>query len=136
MSLEGGCYCGKLRYRTDGKAMMRAECHCRECQYLSGGGPNFFMVVSASGFSYSQGTPKTFTRSDLAEPVTREFCADCGTHITSRKPGLPAAILKIGTLDDPKAFGGPQMAIYVKDRQPFHCIAEGLPQFEGLPPRG
>lgn len=136
MTLEGGCYCGQLRYRTEGKPMLRAECHCRECQYLSGGGPNFFMVVPADGFTYSKGTPKTFTRTDLPQPVTREFCADCGTHITSRRPGLPAAILKIGTLDEPKDFGGPQMAIYVKDRQPFHCIAEGLPKFEGLPPRG
>ena len=135
MALEGGCYCGKLRYRTEGTPMMRAECLCRECQYISGGGPNFFMVVPAAGFTYSAGTPKTFARTDLDQPVTREFCGDCGTHITSRRPGLPAAILKIGTLDDPKAFEGPQRAIYVKDRQPFHCVAEGLPQFEAMPPR-
>jgi len=88
-----------------------------------------------AGFSYSKGTPKRFTRSDLQRPVTREFCGECGTHLVSRRPGLDAVILKVGTLDDPSLFGGPQMAIYTIDRQPFHHIADGLPRFERLPKR-
>ena len=67
--------------------------------------------------------------------MTREFCAECGTHLITRRPGLPAVILKIGTLDDPGLFGGPQMAIYTVDQQAFHHIADGLPRFERLPQR-
>jgi hypothetical protein len=48
---------------------------------------------------------------------------------------LAAVILKIGTLDDPSLFGGPQMAIYTVDKQPFHQIPESLPAFERLPKR-
>ena len=62
--------------------------------------------------------------------MTREFCENCGTHIATRRPGLPFVILKVGTLDDPSLYGGPQMAIYTIDSQPFHLIAEGLPAFE------
>ena len=72
--------------------------------------------------------------SDLEHPVTREFCAECGTHLTTRRPGLKAIILKVGTLDDPSVFGGPRMAIYTIDKQAFHHIPEGLPAFERLPP--
>ena len=50
-------------------------------------------------------------------------------------PGLAAVILKIGTLDDPSLFGGPQMAIYTIDKQAFHHIPDGLPSFERLPKR-
>jgi hypothetical protein len=54
---------------------------------------------------------------------------------TTRRPGLPAVILKVGTLDDPGLFGGPQMAIFTIDKQAFHTIPEGLPSFERLPKR-
>ena len=98
MRLEGGCYCGAVRYKAEGDPMMQAQCHCRECQYISGGAPNTFIAMPAAGFSYIIGQPKQFTRKDLERAVTREFCAECGTHLVTKVPGLPAAILKVGTL--------------------------------------
>ncbi|WP_439816700.1 GFA family protein [Zavarzinia sp. CC-PAN008] len=133
MILEGGCYCGAVRYRAEGEPMMKAQCHCRECQYITGGSPNVFVAMPIAGYSYTKGTPKAFKRSDLPNPVTREFCPECGTHVVTKPPGFPAAIVKVGSLDDPKAFGGPQMAIYTVDQQPFHCIPEGIPSFPRLP---
>ena len=91
------------------------------------------IAMPIAGFSYTKGTPKQFTRSDIARPVTREFCPDCGTHVVTRVPGLPAAILKVGTLDDPRLYGGPDMAIYTVDKQSFHQIPQGLRTFERLP---
>jgi hypothetical protein len=135
MKLEGGCYCGGVRYAAEGEPIMKAQCHCRECQYISGGSPNLFMLMPVGGFSYTRGTPKKFTRSDLEAAVTREFCAECGTHLITRRPGLSAVILKIGTLDQPAFFGRPQMATYTIDKQDFHAIPAGLPSFERLPKR-
>jgi hypothetical protein len=135
MKLEGGCYCGQVRYVAEGEPTLKAQCHCRECQYISGGSPNMFLLMPPDGFRYSKGTPKQFKRSDLEQPVTREFSAECGTHLTTRRPGLPAVILKVGTLDDPSVFGAPQMAIYTVDKQPFHLIPDGLPSFDRLPKR-
>jgi hypothetical protein len=135
MKLEGGCYCGALRYVAEGEPMLKAQCHCRECQYISGGAPNMFLLMPPKGFAYTRGTPKAFTRDDIEGAVTREFCAECGTHIATRRPGLPAVILKVGTLDDPALFGEPQMAIFTVDKQAFHHIPDSLPAFERLPPR-
>lgn len=133
MTLEGGCYCGQVRYKAEGEPIMKGQCHCRECQYISGGAPNMIVAMPIQGFSYNKGTPKTFSRTDLENPVTREFCANCGTHMVSRAPGFPAVIIKVGTLDDPKAYGNPNMAIYTIDRQSFHHVPDGIPAFERLP---
>ena len=96
MKLEGGCYCGEVRYEAEGEPIMKAQCHCRECQYITGGSPNMFVLMPLTGFKYTKGTPKQFSRSDLEKPVTREFCAECGTHMVTR-PNVPAIVLKVGT---------------------------------------
>jgi hypothetical protein len=90
--------------------------------------------MSEAGFAYTKGAPKQHRRSDLPNPVTREFCAECGTHLLTRAPGLPGvALIKVGTLDNPSEFGGPQMVIFTIDKQSFHHIPEGVPTFERVP---
>ena len=91
--------------------------------------------MPSDGFDYVRGDPKRFTRSDIEDAVTREFCAECGTHIATRRPDLPAVILKVGTLDDPGQYRGPDMAVFTVDKQAFHQIPEGLPTFERMPKR-
>lgn len=134
MDLEGKCYCGAVRYQAKGDALLKGQCHCRECQYISGGHPNVIIGMPEPGFTYTKAAPKKFSRSDLSDPVTREFCGECGTHILTRTPRLPGVVLiKVGTLDDPTVFGGPQMVIYTIDKQSFHHIPDGVPAFERAP---
>ncbi len=81
-----------------------------------------------------QGGDQAKVRTDLENAVTREFCAECGTHILAKSPALPGAVLlKVGTFDDPSLFGTPQMAIFAIDRQAFHQVPEGVPAFERGP---
>jgi hypothetical protein len=136
MAITGRCYCGALRYAAEGAPRFQGQCHCRECQYISGGGANYFMIMPAEGFRYTQGTPKQFQRGDIPNPGTREFCGTCGTHIITRAPmDNSMVVLKVGTLDDPSAYAGPQAAIQVADKQPWHLIAEGLATFPRFPGR-
>jgi hypothetical protein len=134
LKIEGGCYCGALRYSVEGDPFFKGQCHCRECQYISGGNTNLVMGMPEAGFAYVKGAPKLFQRDDLEVPVTREFCAECGTHILARSPGLPGVVLlKIGTFDDPALFGGPDVAIFTIDKQAFHDVPDGMPAFERTP---
>ena len=134
--MQGGCYCGECRYEIDAKPIMKGQCHCRECQYIAGGAPNYFMVVPEDGFRITQGKPKAFTRKDLEKPRTRHFCNTCGTHLTTRRFDGGVVIVKVGTLDDPaKDYRDSAVAIFMKDTQPFHLVAEGKPCFEELPPQ-
>ena len=68
MKLTGGCYCGAVRYEAEGQPLMQAQCHCRECQYITGGSPNMFVAMSPDGFKYTKGAPKQFARKDLEKP--------------------------------------------------------------------
>ncbi len=134
MKFTGGCYCKAIRYEASGDPVLRVQCHCRECQYLSGGSANVTIAMPGDGFRYTQGTPKQFTRSDLENPVTRDFCGECGTQILSRADfALPNVMLiKVGTMDDPAQFT-PDLAIFTVDKQAFHHVPDGMPAFERMP---
>ena len=134
MRIEGGCYCQAIRFEADGTPLFKGQCHCRECQYISGGHPNAVMGMPEASFTYTKGAPKSFSRTDLDAPVAREFCAECGTHLLSRAPSVPGAVLlKVGTFDDPSLYGAPQVVIYTIDKQPFHHIPSGVAAFERVP---
>jgi hypothetical protein len=132
MKLEGGCYCKEVRYESTGDVGLKGQCFCRECQYITGGDSVLIMGVPEDGFKVTKGALKAFKRTDIEHAVTREFCANCGTHVTTRAmPGM--VMIKVGTLDDPSVFEGPQMVIFTCDKQAYHRLPEGVPTFERMP---
>jgi hypothetical protein len=132
MKLEGGCYCGDIRYEYNGDLGIKGQCFCRECQHVTGGDSVLILGLTEDGFQLTKGALKQFSRSDLESPVTREFCENCGTHVTTRPaPGM--LMLKVGSLDDLSVFDGPQMAIFTCDAQPYHRVPTDIPTFEKMP---
>ncbi len=133
MAVTGGCYCGEVRYEVDGPQEAAFQCHCRECQYLTGGNANIVVVFAESDFRYTKGLASSFARSDLENPVTRHFCGACGTGIGSRSPSRPnSMIVKVGTLDNPGDYQA-QAAIFTCDRQAYHYIPNNIPSFDKRP---
>ena len=133
MTTTGGCYCGAIRYEAADEPQAQIQCHCRECQYITGGHPNAIAIFPLAGFRWTKGEPASFARPDLERPVTRFFCPTCGTGLGTRSPARPdSMILKVGTLDDPSRFK-PQAAIFTIDRQPYHHLPDGVPAFERRP---
>ena len=133
MKISGGCYCGAIKYESLGDIQASIQCHCRECQYITGGNPNTVMAFPKDSFTYVSGKPKKFTRQDIDIAVTRHFCENCGTAIGTESPARPnSMIVKVGTMDNPSAFI-PQAAIFTCDAQPFHNMPDGIPLFEKRP---
>ena len=95
---EGGCYCGKVRYRAVAQPLMKAECFCRQCQYVTGGASELIMAVPSEGFELT-GTTKRFTHPDWPNAVL--VGAGSG-HGFKHGPevGRYAAQLALGTLGE------------------------------------
>ena len=135
MTITGRCYCGTIKYEISAKPETAFQCHCRECQYITGGNPNIVMVFPKEAFSYTSAAASTFSRVYLETPVTRHFCSNCGTGIGTESPARPhAMIVKVGTLDDPSTFEA-KAAIFTCDMQPYHTLPEGMPSFDKRPPK-
>jgi len=134
MKFSGGCYCGEVRYEVEGDPIMKGQCHCRECQYISGGSANVIIGMPSDGFHYTKGEPARFQRSDLENGVVREFCGSCGTPLTSLPPAMAGiTIIKVGSMDEPAQFDEPDMAFYCIEKQKFHYLPEGITTFDRFP---
>jgi hypothetical protein len=67
------------------------NCHCRACQYASGGAHATSVVVPRGAFRITRGEPKGYASvGDSGGKVTRMFCADCARRSTARPRPAPS----------------------------------------------
>jgi len=130
--LEGGCQCGAIRYEISQDLVGSGACHCRACQYSTGGGPNYVALAPTTGFTITKGEPKRYVRpGGSGMDVARIFCGDCGTPLWS-EGALPFLPVKAGSLDDP-SFLEPAIHLWTSAAQPWHRIEPGRPAFPENP---
>lgn len=134
-AMTGGCLCGAVRYEATGEPLTALRCHCRDCQYLSGGEPLAEVVVPASALAVTRGKPAVFrTAANSGAGVRRSFCPACGTPLFAGIEAHPDAVaVTIGSLDDP-ARHPPTVHVWTASAQPWHRIDPARPAFERNPP--
>jgi hypothetical protein len=130
----GGCLCGAVRYEVSAEPVAMALCHCRDCQYVSGGEPAAVVIVPRDALKITKGKPKDFTvTGDSGKHVTRRFCAECGTPLFSDVEANPAIwVVKAGSMDDP-SWLKPNMVVYTASAQPWAHMDPALPHFAKMP---
>ncbi|HTR88208.1 MAG TPA: GFA family protein [Reyranella sp.] len=128
-SRTGGCRCGAIRYEIKGAPLAGIACHCRDCQYASGGAENVSMVFDRAGFAMLEGTLRVYK----ARPTSGGtfFCELCGVHVFSQPDSNPRLIaIKVGSLDDRSDFKV-NADIWMKSAPPWHRPHEGARQVDG-----
>jgi len=135
MILTGGCLCGAVRYEVTGEPIFSSQCHCRDCQRVSGSAFVATMRVPARMFRITQGTPNFYVKkADSGNDVTRAFCADCGSALYSLVSTHPERIgLRPTSLDDPSKFRS-EADIFVKSAQPWDYMNPATSKYETYPP--
>jgi hypothetical protein len=124
--LEGGCFCGAIRYRIAGRPSGSMICHCQSCRRVAAAPVAAWLSVNKRDFEIVRGTPTEFSSSP---PVRRSFCATCGTQLLyahSREPDM----LDVTTcsLDDPDAFP-PTHHSWLNHDLTWAKFGDGLPSF-------
>jgi hypothetical protein len=124
---DGGCLCGAIRFRAAGPARNPCFCHCQSCRRASGAPVVAWATFPAAGFRLTRGALREHRSS---EPVTRGFCAACGTALTYRHHARPQEIdVTLATLDDPGALV-PESHIWVAEKISWVISGDALPQYQ------
>jgi hypothetical protein len=133
----GGCECGAIRYECTAAPMGMFNCHCRECQKITGGPYVPAVVVPAEAFRLTRGDLRYhFTPSEMMGRHKRGFCGDCGSRVTGgqSEKGTPWVGVTASSLDDPTWFRA-QHDIFVTSAQPWDLLDPSRPKHERYAPR-
>ena len=133
--LKGGCLCGNIRYEIVCEPLAGVACHCRDYQYISGGGEANLVVVPRAAFTLISGQEQTYHSTvDSGMRVWRSFCSVCGTPLFSGSYGKPDVLfVRVGSLDDPSAFKR-QIHIWTDSAPSWHLMERNLPKAGKNPP--
>jgi hypothetical protein len=130
-ALDGGCACGRLRYRMRSLPMFVHCCHCKDCQRQTGSAFVLNALIETERVELQSGEPRAYLMpTDSGQPHTVFRCSDCGTAVWSEYGGRKTLrFVRVGTLDDPRALA-PDVHIYVRSKLPWITLPEGVPAFE------
>lgn len=135
--MSGGCLCGAVRYEIVAKPIASITCHCRDCQYVAGGGPAHGMLFKRDAIRLTKGETRTvWVTAQSGEKVWRQFCGTCGTHVFAGSAGRDELqAVKVGSLDDPSTFRV-QAEIWTSSAPPWAHHDRRVPQFRKNPALG
>jgi hypothetical protein len=90
---DGGCLCGKLRFRVTAPMLESGYCHCRMCQKNSGAPVVAWVTFPAASFSWI-GEPGTYAAKAAVLPVP--VCAWPRRSSPRSSTGMVAAWIGVG----------------------------------------
>ncbi len=128
MPYDGGCTCGRVRFRLNAEPIVTHACHCRQCQRHTGSAFMMNTVVETGALEVLAGEPASTFFDGTSH--TAWFCRDCGTYVWSHFGGRfgGCRFVRVGVMDTPDAFP-PDVQIFTETKQPWVVLSDAIPSF-------
>lgn len=131
-TMDGGCPCGRVRYRMQGDPITVNACHCRDCQKRSGSAFAVNAMIERDRLEIVAG-PGAAT-----DPGGNLWCKDCGCALWGTLPdlfGKGIVFLRAGTLDEGERIV-PSAHYFVRSKHKWIVVPDGVPAYGTLPGAG
>jgi hypothetical protein len=130
--LEGGCLCGRVRFRTTQAPMRTIACHCTFCQKVTGSAYFAESMFAMDAVQFNSGPLKRYEHvSDgSGQKVFVHFCPTCGTTVSLTFERWPEVRgIARGCYDDPNAVEV-SSHIWTRSAQNGTALPEGVDCFQ------
>ncbi|HVT52003.1 MAG TPA: GFA family protein [Dongiaceae bacterium] len=123
----GGCHCGAVRYRVQGRMRDSVVCHCSQCRRNHGHAPGYSKARIAELTIEGEGDLTWYASSKEAQ---RGFCRKCGSNLFWRIEGSDGVSITASSLRAPTGLKTVRH-IFAADKGDYYDIADGVPQDPG-----
>ena len=131
MAVNGGCLCGKVRYRIAGRLFDATHCHCSMCRRQHGAAYASYVDFDPADFSWTDGEALV----KVYEPTPEGgwcFCSECGSSMAGTVDGKVTSVTMGSIEGDPGI--RPESHIFAGSKAGWHHIDDQLPRFDEWPP--
>ena len=113
---EGGCRCGKVRFRIGEPPLLTMACHCTGCQSMAASAFSLSVLIPGSGFEVTAGDPVI---GGLHGEVRHFHCEWCKSWLFTRWPSDPPLVNVRATLLDDHRWFVPFVEVYTSEKLPW-----------------
>jgi hypothetical protein len=114
---EGGCRCGKVRFRISAKPLVTMVCHCTGCQRMSASAFSTTLIVPAAGFEVVRG--ETVIGGIHGKEGQHNHCDWCKSWLFTRATLAPEMVNVRATMLDDARWFEPFVETYVSEALPW-----------------
>lgn len=131
--LTGNCLCGNVSFEADGDIAMQANCHCSDCQQVTGAAFATLVFMSESDVKIN-GETKRFEHSvESGNSLTKDFCSNCGSQMFGGNAARPGSIaLRAGSINEQEHIK-PQFNVYASRKLDCITLDSNIPAFDKMP---
>ena len=125
--LDGGCWCGAVRYRVADQFLYACICHCSRCRAATGSAFKPFAGIESDKLAIVEGDDAVLLVGNEVLNDTR--CATCGSLLFSVVRDGAYVHVALGSLIDSPSIR-PTHHIFVGSKASWFEILDDLPQFD------
>lgn len=135
LPLDGGCRCGRVRFRLNAAPMLTMVCHCKGCQRMTGSAYSLSALAASEAFEVTAGEP---VLGGMKASPKHHHCPDCMSWVFTRMDDAPHLVNVRATLFDDTDWFRPYMATCAAEKLawvevPVARSFDGFPGMEDYP---
>jgi hypothetical protein len=130
----GRCLCGAVTIAVKGTPVRMAQCHCRDCQRMTGTGHASNAFFNSADVEVAGATNSVTVTTDSGNASIRHFCPVCSSRVfgtNSARPGV--LVVPVGVLEDSSWFA-PEVVVYTRSAPAWDLTTDAVPHFDAMPP--
>lgn len=121
-TLKGECLCGAVKFQVEDDFKAFYQCHCRQCQQLTGSAFASNLFTRPDNIRWLKGANRITSFVHPTRDFSKSFCAYCGSALPFVTKSGGSLIVPAGCLSDPPTIK-PQANIFTSEEA--HWLKEG-----------
>jgi hypothetical protein len=129
-TVNGGCFCGAVRFAVELPTLFCAHCHCSMCRRAHGAGYVTWFGLPVERLTILAGMPQ-LVRFQSSDHGTRSFCRGCGSALFCESTRHPDYVDIVLANMDGAIDRQPEFHVFYDDRAEWVRVGDDLPRMGG-----